>query len=226
MISQGNWNTTRSLQPAISGLGVQRPPEVNTNGDLIVSQFLPERAQLSAAGRGYCSQIAAASAFTLLITIPTTRAELALQNSAAPGGKSIIIDRVWIKTVTSIASAAALTILANIAPPGTAIVAQAAGAINGNLSGRGNITPTYDGVGVTAIASTITGALTDRWQPIGLGGATSATTNIGLFAEAFCYGRYIIPPGAVFNMNAQESVSGGTAILGVDWYEVVLPIVA
>ena len=79
----------------------------NPRGDLSLAQGLPERTELVRMGQSYSAQIPAGSAFTLLITIPTTRAELALQNAAATDSNIVlVIERFWVKAVTSMASAA------------------------------------------------------------------------------------------------------------------------
>jgi hypothetical protein len=61
------------------------------------------------------------------------------------------------------------------------------------------------------MASTATGCLTDKWNHHA-SVVQSPTTNIATVIEVLCYGRYIVPPQGSFNINAQESVSGGTAI--------------
>lgn len=194
------------------------PPYMNPRGDQSVALGLPERTELVRLGASYSAQVPAGSAFTLLITIPTTRAELALQNAAPlDSGVCLVIERFWVKAVTSMASAAALTPLSQVVPPGTTLVADNAAVLRVSLSGK----PTYAGYGTLCIASTATGCLTDRWNHHE-SGETSATTNIALTKEVNCYGKYLVPPGGNFSMNAQESVSGGTAIVGVEWHEAVL----
>jgi hypothetical protein len=193
--------------------------QVNPRGDWLVAQSLPERAELVRLGGSYSAQIPAASAFTLLITIPTTRAELALQNSAAAGSNVfLVIERFWVKAVTSMAAAAALTPLSQVVVAGTALVADNAAVLRNSLSGK---SLTYGGYGTLCIASTATGCLTDKWnhhQSV----IVAPTTNIAACVEVNCYGKYLIPPQGNFSMNAQESVSGGTAIIGVEWHEAVL----
>lgn len=189
----------------------------NVGGDLCLAQALPERSEVVRMGNSYGAQIPAASAFTLLITIPTTRVELCLQNSAAAGGVHLIIDRFWVKAVTSTASAGVITPLAQLVVAGTTLVADNTAVLRYSLSGRA----AYGGVGTLCIASTATGAVIDKWMHF-TSAVQSPTTNIAACTEVLCYGRYIVPPGGNFSMNAQESVSGGTAICGVEWHEVQL----
>lgn len=191
--------------------------DMNLGGDLLVAQGLPERADLVAKGYSFSAQIPAANAFTLLITIPTTLAEMSLQNANATATNvCYIIDRFWVKAVTSMASACWLTPLSQLVRPGTTLVANNTAVLRTNLSGATNTDSAQ-----ICIASTATGCLTDKWNHH-QGGNVSPTTNIAACVEVLCYGRYIVPPQGSFNINAQESVSGGTAIVGVEWHEVVL----
>ncbi len=190
---------------------------VNRRGELLTAQGIPERMELVAQGQSWSAQIPAASAFTLLITIPTTRAELALQNSAPLGSNVVlVIERFWLKGVTSTASAGCITPLSQVVTPGTALVADNAAVLRNSLSGK----PNYSGYGTLCIASTATGCLTDKWNHHKCEYQAS-TTNIAICAEVDCKGKYLIPPGGNFSMNAQESVSGGTAIIGVEWHEAI-----
>lgn len=193
--------------------------DMNLGGDLLVSQGLPERSELVRNGRSFSAQMPAGSAWTLLITIPTTLANLSVQNPNTTASKvCYIIDRFWIKAVTSMASACWLTPLSQLVPAGTTLVANDATVLRTNLSG---------GTGVSTaqivMASTATGCLTDKWNHHG-GANVSPTTNIAACVEVQCYGRYIVRPGASFNINAQESVSGGTAIAGVEFHETELDL--
>lgn len=195
--------------------------DMNLGGDALFAQGLPERAEVVRMGYSFSAQMPAASAFTLLITIPTTRTELSLQNGAASGGKSYIIDRFWIKAVTSMASACWLTPLSQLVPAGTAQVADDTTVLRMSLSGHSS--PAARTAAKIVMASTATGCLTDKWNHHG-GANVSPTTNIAACVEVLCYGRYIVPPQGSFNINAQESVSGGTAICGVEWHEVQLDL--
>jgi hypothetical protein len=186
----------------------------SSGGVQLVAQGLPERAEIVRHGYSFSAQIPAANAFTLLITIPTTLAEMSLQNAHAT--KSYIIDRFWVKAVTSMASACWLTPLSQLVKPGTTLVANNAAVLRTNLSGSTNTDSAQ-----ICIASTATGCLTDKWNHH-QGVNVSPTTNIATLVEVQCYGRYIVPPSGSFNINAQESVSGGTAICGIEWHEVTL----
>ncbi len=193
--------------------------QVNSRGELLTTQALPERTELVRLGGSYSAQIPAASAFTLLITIPTTRAEIALQNSAAAGSNIfIVIERFWVKAVTSMGAAVCLTPLSQVVVPGTTLVADNAAVLRNSLSGK---SLTYGGYGTLCIASTATGCLTDKWNHHQSANVPQ-TANIAACVEVNCFGKYLIPPQGNFSMNAQESVSGGTGIIGVEWHEAYL----
>lgn len=193
----------------------------NSRGDQSVAQGLPERAELVRMGRSWSGQLKDANQFTLLITIPTTLADFALQNGEPLGGASYIIDRVWVKCKTSTAAANYLTILGQIIPRGTALVADSANKLVQSLSGK---VATYNGLAQIAVASTAVGAIADKWMPLGNQCSLPTSTSIAAFTEAQVYGRYVIPPQATFAVTAQEAVSGGAAIIGVEWHEVQLDL--
>ncbi len=206
---------------AVFNSGGIQTPYINQGGDLIMSPCLPERAELVRLGKSWSVQIKEGSAFTLLITIPSTLAELAIQNTESVGGASYLIDRIWCKCVTSTAAANYLTLLAQVTPPGTAAIATSANVTVSSLSGKAG----YAGKAQFGVHSVVTGALADKWSSLGgSGGNLVASTSIAAMVEAYVYGRYLIPPGGVFNLNAQEAVSGGTAILGCDFHECALDL--
>ncbi len=200
------------------GEGDQKAPDINSRGDQIFSQGLPERSELVRMGRSYHAQIPLASAWTLLITIPTTLSNLALQNGEALGGRSYVIDRFWIKNTTTTASAGSITPLSQVVVPGTAQVANDATVLRTSLSGGG-----LGSLAKLVMASTATGCLGDKWNHH-TSMLQAHTTNLGSVISVECYGRYVIPPQGSFNINAQESVSTGVAIAGVEWHEVQLDV--
>lgn len=211
---------TRQLNVSAFGEQVEDVPAINMRGDWLMAQSLPERSELVRLGGSWGAQVKEGNAFTALITVPTTLAELALQNGETAGtGKSYLIDRVWVKCVTSLAAANYLTILAQLTPPGTALVADSANKTIYSLSGKG----AYTGRAQLAVHSSSTGAVADKWEALG-GLSLQTSTSIAASYDEIVYGRYIVPPQGTFNLNAQEAVSGGTLILGVEWHEVYMPL--
>ena len=165
-------NVRQGARCAYGSGGVQTF-DLNQGGDGLFSQGLPERAEIVRLGRSYSAQLLAGNAWTLLITIPTTLSNFALQNPNLPAsGVCYIIERFWIKAVTSMASAYALTPLSQLVPPGTARVAASAESLVNNLSGSSNASTAQ-----IAVASTATGCITDRWNHH-QSAIISPTTNI------------------------------------------------
>lgn len=205
---------------AVFNSGGTQTPQINQGGDLLMAQCLPERAEIVRLGKSWSAQVKEANAFTALITIPSTLAEFALQNVEAVGGASYLIDRVWCKCVTTTAAANYLTLLAQVTPPGTVPIATSANAVVNSLSGKAG----YTGKAQIGVHSVVTGALADKWAALGGPCSLPTSTSIAALVEAYVYGRYVIPPGGVFNVNAQEAVSGGTCIIGVEWHEMVIDL--
>ncbi len=200
--------------------GQEAVPEMNARGEWIVSQGLPERSEVVRLGCSWGAQVPTASAFTFVAAWPTTRAELVLSNAEAATGKTYIIDRIWMTNITSQAAAQHFSILAQINP---AVNAIAAGTDNANvlrqsLSGQKKV---YNGNGRLLIANTAF-ALTNQWMSIGTSAVSPMTTNLGATAEAFVYGRYLVPPGAQFCVAGLAGTAAGTAICGIEWHEVQL----
>src|SRR5579859_5437682 len=164
---------TKASTEVVNAASLQETPLLfNSRGDVLAAQSLPERAELVRLGNSWGAQIKEANAWTALITVPTTLANFALQNGESSGGKSYIIDRVWLKAVTSLAAANYLTILAQVVKPGTTIVADSANKTLYSLSGKSS----YGGKAQIAVASSSVGAVTDQWECLGgLSLATSTT---------------------------------------------------
>jgi|SRR5579859_2464812 len=211
---------TKASTEVVNAASLQETPLLfNSRGDVLAAQSLPERSELVRLGNSWGAQIKEANAWTALITVPTTLANFSLQNGESAGGKSYLIDRVWLKAVTSLAAANYLTLLVQVVTAGTALVADSANKTRYSLSGKS----AYGGKSQIAIASTATGCVQDQWECVG-GMSLPTSTTIAAAYDVFVYGRYVIPPQASFNINAQEAVSGGTLICGVEWHEVQLAL--
>jgi hypothetical protein len=223
--------TSNILQIARGGADIYNLPsgsevqmQSNNRGDQLVAQALPERSDLVRMGRSYSAQIAQANAFTFVAALPTTRAELVVYNNAPVGGVSLIIDRIWIYGVTSMAAAQPVCMLAQVGS-----IAKAAAPTDGtttivqtSLSGKA-VGLTRVGVALFALANTAF-ALADHWEVVGTGLTAPMTTNLGLALGADVYGRYIIPPTATFLLNAVAGTAAGTAVMGVSYHEVQLTL--
>lgn len=207
-----------------SPAGLAQSLVVNNRGDLSVNQALPERAELVRMGRSYAAQIATANAFTYVAGFPTTRAELVVYNNASSGGVSLLIDHVWMYGVTSMGAAQPITLVGQLTAAG-AVAAPTDGTttiVQTSLSGK-TVGLTRAGVALFALANTAF-AVANHWQVLGTSLVPAPTTNLGASVEAFCYGRYIVPPGASFCLAGIAGTAAGTAIIGVEYHEVQLAL--
>ena len=206
----------RLTVPSYSDQAVQ-PTAMNQRGEMVIAQGLPERSELSRFGSSFSAQILAANKFDTLASIPTTLAELSLQNASAVGGKSFIIDRFWFKNIITTTSLMVMTPISQVVVPGTALVADSANITRISLSG---VAPASNSQ--IALHSTATGCIGDKWnhhQSLEL----RATTNIAHVVEVQCYGRYVIPPGGNFSINLEVSVATAAAgLAGIEWHEIQL----
>ncbi len=192
-------------------------PNMNHRGEISVAQGLPERAELTRLGFSFHSQLLAANKFDTLASVPTTLAELSLQNASLTGGKSFIIDRFWFKNIITSTSLMTMTPLSQVVVPGTALIADSALVTKVAMNGGAVSTASQ-----MAVHSILTGCLQDKWnhhQSL----ECRATTNIAHVIDVQCYGRYIIPPGGNFSINLEVSVATAAAgICGIEWHEVQL----
>jgi hypothetical protein len=216
----------RNLVAPTYGEGATQAPNVDVNprGEMCVAAGLPERSELVRLGNSWGAQIPTGSAFTFVNAWPTTRAELLLYNGEAPGGKSYIIDRVWMVNITSQAAAQPWSILGQIYQNTGSVAAAADNSAVLRQALYGN-KKNYTGKAAWALANTAF-MLTNQWFTLGGGTMSPMTTNLGASAEAFVYGRYIIPPGGAFGIAGLAGTAAGTAIAGIEHHEVQLPIAA
>lgn len=189
----------------------------NNRGDQIIAQGLPERAELVRLGQSWGAQIPTGNAFTFVAAWPTTRAELLLYNGEDKGGKTYIIDRIWMTNITSQAAAQPFSMLGQLAPAVLAIAAAAdnAAVLRQSLSGK---VKNYGGRAALALANTAF-CLANQWFPLGPAAVSPMTTNLGNTVEALVYGRYLVAPGAAFGVAGLAGTAAGTAICGIEWHE-------
>jgi len=210
----------RKLSPLAYSEGDEKIPAMNSRGELLISHGLPERAELVRLGQSWGAQIPTGSAFTFVNAWPTTRAELVLYNAEPAGGKTFIIDRVWMSNITSQAAAQPFCILGQLAPTALGIAAATdnAAVLRQSLSG---FRKAYGGNARLALANTAF-ALTNQWFGLANAAVSPMTTNLGHMVEAVVYGKYLVPPGAAFCIAGLAGTAAGTAIAGVEWHEAQL----
>jgi len=198
------------------GSGQEVPLNMTNRGDQLVAMGLPFRAALAAQGLTWTCRMATGSAFTFVAAWPTTRAELILYNGEQLGGKSYIIDAVWMAGISSMGAAQPASILGQIAPVATVPTNDTAQLING-VTGKA----AYSGNAKVAVANTAGGCVANKWDMLA-SQTPSPTTNLGLGVKIDLWGKYIVPPGYVFGLAGLAGTAAGTAILGVTWSEVQL----
>lgn len=215
----------RGLNPLNFAEGDDSKAAINTRGDISVVQALPPRSELVRLGNSWQCSIATGSAFTHVAAWPTTRAELVFQNAEADGGKSYLIDSVWYANVaTSVAAATVGSLIVQVAQgrgatPSIALLTNDTAQLITGLSGQ----PFYKGKGIRAVANTAF-AIASKWEVVGAINSGGATATIGMGCIADVYGKYLVPPGAVFCINVALGTAVGTASVGFSWHEVLLPV--
>ena len=192
----------------------------NGRGDLLVAQSLPPKAELVRLGGSWSARIATGSAFTYVAAWPTTRAELVLYNGEVAGGKSYIIDSAWLYNLTSMAAAQHIVMLAQLVPVVATVPTDDTAQLINSLSGK----TAYSGRAKRAVANTAAGQTTNLWDIISTSHPSAMTTNLGAAIYTELFGKYIVPPGGVFALNAVAGTAVGTAIIGVTWHEVQLTL--
>lgn len=188
-------------------------------GDGQIAQALPPLAEIVRLGNSWQS---ISQVYTALTALPTTVGIFGVWNGEPDNGKSYIIDSLAVvKILADTIQVDELgyfvtTVRAPVAPitdGGAAIV---------SLSGRRS----YDGKARTAAGVT---TVAGRWDHIGtspdmaaaLAGTGWQTMDVPLF------GRYIVPPGAMFAAHrAEVTATAGKFRLVIRWHEVQLPVVS
>lgn len=204
----------RSIQPTNYGDGTEALVAINNRGDVCVSQSLSPYAEGVRLGDTWQTGHATASAFTNVAAMPTTRAELVLFNGEpALGGKSYVIESVSFLSLTSIAAAAAVTIVAQVVGSGTAPADDTAQLIT-SQSGR----PTYGGRARRAIANTAF-AVANKWQVLAADSSAGPAASIGFSVRSQVDGQLIVPPGGILCLNTVVGTAVGTSLLQVVWSE-------
>lgn len=195
-------------------------PGCNARGELLVAPALTPKAQLVSQGNTFGVAIATGNAFTYVAAWPTTRAELVLHNGESGDGKCYVVDTAFMVDISSAAAAQAKTLLGQLVPSGAAPTDDTAQLIT-SRSGRSVYGATYPGRAKRALANT-SYAIANKWEVLA-SVVNPNTASIGSAVVADMSG-WIIPPGGVLCLAGLASTAAGTAIIGVTWHEVQLPL--
>jgi hypothetical protein len=189
---------------------------VNSRGDLIVAQSMPERTEIVRMGDSW--QVASSSAIAPLTTTPTTTGGLNLWNGEASNGKSYVIDRVQVSEIVVDATQSNMTaVFAMLVRPPVATPTDAALTVR-SLSGRNS----YSGRARTTVNASVTN---DGWFPIGTSAPTAAAAagSAWKVTDVALNGLYIVPPGGQFCVHAAKAAAtAGQIIFSIIWHEVQL----
>lgn len=188
---------------------------LNSRGDQLVAQALPERTEIVRLGESW--QVSSSAAIAPLTAFPTTTGGLQLWNGEPDNGKTYVIDSVSITEIVIDAvqsnSTAAFVMNNKIpvtAPTDAALVIR-------SLSGR-----TYGGRARTTVNAAVTN---DGWFPCGTSApiATAAAGSAWKQADIPINGLYIVPPGGQFCIHAAKAAAtAGQIIFTIRWHEVQL----
>jgi len=189
---------------------------VNSRGDQIVSQGLPELTEIVRMGDTW--QTILSSGVAPLTGIPTTTAALVLWNGEGANGKSYVIDSVFnVEGVVDATQSNMTSLFAMLGRPPVTTPVDAGLAIR-SLSGR----QAYSGRARTVVGGTV---VNDGWFPVGTS-APVAAAAAGSAWKALDWplkGLYIVPPGGSFNLHAAKvAATASQCFIGVRWHEVQL----
>ena len=199
--------------------GVDEQPQLNNRGEQIVSAGLPPLAQLASLGNSYWASTTTAAA--PVIAIPTTAALIGLWNGEPAGGKSYIIDSLFVVQVAVTAAIQNVGILANIA------LQRVDTALANTIAPRNMYsTLPYRGRGRVAVGITLDAAngIAANWMPMGTTAAPAGSLQIGTVVDCDVKGGIIIPPGGQLALSAIAGAATASSIqIGFRWHEVILP---
>lgn len=214
-------NTMQGLVRAATlpsyGQGQSQSPSITERGDLLMALGLPGLADLVRQGNTWSVAIDTSEAFTYVNGWPTTRAELVLYNGEGAGGKSLVIDSVFMADVSSAAAAQSKAILGQMGASGIAAPTDNTGLLITSRSGK-----TYGGNARKAVANTAF-AIANKWEALAVANNVQAA-SIGAGIAVDLFGKWVIPPGRSFCLAGLASTAAGTAILGVTWHEIQLTL--
>lgn len=189
---------------------------VNSRGDLIVTNSLPERTEIVRMGDSY--QVMTAAAIAPLTGLPTTTGGLNLWNGEQSNGKSYVIDKVSVtEIVVDVTQSNMTAVFACLVRPPVTAPTDAALTIR-SLSGRN----AYSGRARTTVNAAVTN---DGWFPIGTSAPVAAAVagSAWKVTDITLNGLYLVPPGAQFCVHAAKvAATAGQVHFGIVWHEVQL----
>lgn len=185
----------------------------NPNDATIVTQLLPERAELTRRGDTYIIRTDEVACVT---AVPTTTAPHVLWNGEAASGKSYVIDRIgWVCT-TSAGAASMFQILA--------VVNQATSATQPTTADTANLISANGGLLSRSLAKTshtVTVA-DDFWFPLGPSFVTALTATAGAALEAWVDGGIILKPKGTLGLAVIAANTTAKGKFAIRYHEIQL----
>ncbi len=188
---------------------------LNTRGDMLVAQGLPERAELTRLGDSWTASNT--TGIAALTGWPTTTAGFGIWNGEPSNGKCYVIDSVSCTDIVVDATqgdCTALFVMLNKPP----VALPAGGQLIRGLSGR-----TYGGRALTVL--TAVARVDEGWFPAGSSATVGATVAGCNFKQQYAplNGMYIVPPGGMFSVAAAKvAAAAAQVVYTICWHEVQL----
>lgn len=187
---------------------------LNSRGDLLVSQSMPERAEIVRMGDSW--QVSTSSAIAPLTAAPTTTGALNLWNGEQSNGKTYVIDRIQVyEIVVDATQSNSTAVFAMLVRPPVTAPTDAALTVR-SMSGRNS----YSGRARTTVNAAVTN---DGWFPIGTSAPTAAAAagSAWKVTDIAVNGLYLVPPGGQFCVHAAKAAAtAGQCQFSITWHEV------
>lgn len=188
---------------------------LNTRGDQIIAQGLPELAEIVRLGDSW--EVMTATAIAALTAIPTTTGGLNLWNGESGGGRSYVIDSCgMVDVVVDATQANCSALFYMVSKPPVTAPTDAALTFR-SMSGR-----TYGGRARTTVNAAVTN---DGWFPIGTSAPVAAAAGGSAWkaTDVPVRGLIIIPPQAGFSLHcAKVAATASQVQFFIRWHEVQL----
>lgn len=196
--------------------GVPRDLGANEVGDALVAQADAPYTEVTRGGHAFIVRNTVAVA--AVIAIPTTAIGMALYNTAADGGRSIIIDAMF---AVQAAGGAVLYQAGIIYCLGQIRAAQPANSamlpVKLNSNGSATDTVAFTTIGGTALDGTTGAAI--NWFSAGRNTSTVVASLPGMQMWVPIDGRIVVAPGRYCAIHVLASAVGATFQTGFMWHE-------
>lgn len=196
-------------------INAQATAAANQLGEQLVAGGLPPYTELTRRGTGWATMSTAAVAG--LVVRPSTTAAFEIFNGYAAGGKSLIVDRLFVFNLVSTAVGETYSLWA-------AVTAAKAAVTSGSFAVRGASGKAYGGPVIAAASTTVLDSGWFPWTNAIQKAAQAATVTPQGCQVAEVAGRLIVPPQCSLCLHVVSSIVGQTFTQGASWFEEQLTI--